>query len=79
MGLEHCSPLLQVGYRGITNTVLTTGCCCLQQNNPCVCVQMLLVTVLASEDDEVRWEQQSHSVCWGAQAHVSILCCCQPQ
>lgn len=70
-------PLLQVGYRGITNTVLTTGSCCLLQNNLCLCVQMLLVTVLASEDDEV--EAAVTQCLLGCSAHVSILCCCQPQ
>lgn len=53
VGWSSAVPLLQVGYRGITNTVLTAGSCCLLQNNLCQCVQMLLVTMLASEDDEV--------------------------
>lgn len=52
-GWSTAVPLLQVGHRGITNTVLTTGSCCLQQNNLRPCVQMLLVTALTSEDDEV--------------------------
>lgn len=52
-GLGQCSPLAPGGIRGVTNTVLTTGSCCLLHNNLCVCVQMLLVTVLASEHDEV--------------------------
>lgn len=52
-GWSTAVPLLQVGYRGVTNTVLATGSCCLRQNNLCLCVQMLLVTVLASEHDEV--------------------------
>lgn len=52
-GWSTAVPLLQLGYRGVTNTVLTTGSCCLWQNNLCLCVQMLLVTVLAPEHDKV--------------------------
>lgn len=73
-GWSTAVPLLQVGYRGITNTVLTTGSCCLRQNNLCLCVQMLLVTMLASEDDEVGAAVTWHLLeCSGPHEHPVVL------
>lgn len=74
LGAGAAVPLLQVGYRGMTNTVLTTGSRCLQQNNPCLCVQMLLVTMLASEDDEVGTAVAQRLLgCTGPREHPVLL------